>query len=310
MKRISARTGKMQNFKELLNFAKSKGKKACVVVKAEDEPVLEGINLALNQGLLSKVFLVGVREAITGLSKKVNLNLKNTEIIDIADEQECLKTALSIVKEEGDFLMKGMLPTSTFLKGILDKEYGLRTGKILSHIAVLEVSGYHKLLFMSDGGMNPKLELKTRVDIINNGIWLMNRLGIKNPKIALVAASEAVHPDMPETVDAIKIVEMNKKGEIPDAIIEGPFGFDVAISKEAAMHKKIKSEIAGDVDFILMPNISAGNIWAKGLIYFAGAKAAGIVVGATKPVVLLSRADDAETKLNSIALGVAVSGNY
>ncbi|MEO0124377.1 MAG: phosphate acyltransferase [candidate division WOR-3 bacterium] len=297
----------MRNFSELLDFAKNKGKKVCVVVKAEDEPVLEGINLAIKQGLLAYVYLLGARETIKELCKKVEFDLKNTEIIDITEEQECLKTALSIVKEKGDFLMKGMISTSTFLKGVLDKEYGLRTGKVLSHIAVLEIPGYHKLLFMSDGGMNPKLELKTRVDIINNALWLMNGLGIQKPKIALVAASEAVHPDMPETVDATKIVEMNKNGEFPNAIIEGPFGFDVAVSKEAAAHKKIKSEISGDVDFILMPNISAGNIWAKGLIYFARAKAAGIVAGASKPVVLLSRADDAETKLNSIALGVAVS---
>jgi len=308
LKRILEKIGSMQNFAELLKFAKKKGKKVCVVVKAEDEPVLEGINLARKQGLLEYVYLTGAQEAIKGLIKKVNLDLKNAEIIDITDEQECLKTGLSIVRQKGDFLMKGMISTSTFLKGVLDKDYGLRTGKILSHIAVLEIPGYHKLLFMSDGGMNTKLDLKTRIDIINNAIWLMNGLGISKPKIALVAASEAIHPDMPETVDAVEIVKMNKNGEIKDAIIEGPFGFDVAVSKEAAGHKKIKSDISGDVDFILMPNISAGNIWAKGLIYFAKAKAAGVVAGASKPVVLLSRADDAETKLNSIALGVAVSG--
>ncbi len=297
----------MKSFQELRDFAKSKGRKVCVVVKAEDEPVLEGINLAIEQNLLKHTYLVGNKSAITELSSKIKLNQKTVEIIDINDEQEALRIGISMVKENGDFVMKGMISTSTFLKGVLDKEYGLRTGKILSHIAVLEIPGYHKLLFMSDGGMNPKLELKTRVDIINNAIWLMNGLGIKKPKIALVAASEVVHPDMPETVDAQKIVEMNKRGEIKDAMIEGPFGFDVAVSRQAADHKKIKSEIAGDTDFILMPNISAGNIWAKGLMYFAKAKAAGIVAGASKPVVLLSRADDAETKLNSIALGVAVA---
>jgi len=307
LKRILEKIGSMQNFAELLDFAKKKGKKVCVVVKAEDEPVLEGIKLAINNGLLEKAYLVGDKRTIVECGNRVDLNLKYIEIIDIPEEQEALKTGLSIVKERGDFLMKGMLPTSTFLKGVLDKEYGLRTGKILSHIAVLEIPGYYKLLFMSDGGMNPKLDLTTRIDIINNAIWLMNGLGISIPKIALVAASEAVHPDMPETVDAVEIVKMNKNGEIKNAIIEGPFGFDVAVSKEAADHKKIKSEISGDVDFLLMPNISAGNIWAKGLIYFAKAKAAGIVAGASKPVVLLSRADDAETKLNSIALGVAVS---
>ncbi len=296
----------MKNFEELLGFSKKRGRKNCVVVKAEDETVLEGVNLALNQRLIS-AYLVGEKKAIEECGKKMSLNLDGVEIIDIGGEEAALKKAISIVREKGDFLMKGMISTSAFLKGVLDREYGLRTGKILSHIAVIHIPGYHKLMLMSDGGMNPKLDLKTRIDIIHNGIWLMNNLGINNPKIALIAASETVHPDMPETVDAQRIVEMNKNGEIKNAIIEGPFGFDVAVSKEAAEHKKIISEIAGDVDFILMPNISAGNIWAKGLIYFAGARAAGIVAGARKPVVMLSRADDAETKLNSIALGVAVS---
>uniref|UniRef100_A0A7C4X923 Phosphate butyryltransferase n=1 Tax=candidate division WOR-3 bacterium TaxID=2052148 RepID=A0A7C4X923_UNCW3 len=296
----------MKNFKELLNFAKKKGKKRCVIVKAEDETVLEGISRALNEKLIS-AHLIGDKKAIEECSKKVNLDLKEVEIIDIRNVQEALKTGLAIVKEKGDFIMKGMISTSDFLRGILDKDYGLRTGKILSHIAVLEIPGYHKLIFMSDGGMNPKLDLQTRIDIINNGIELMDALGIKRPKIALVAASESVHPDMPETEDAVKIVEMNRQGKFQNALIDGPFGFDVAISEQAARHKKLKSEIAGDVDFLLMPNISAGNIWAKGLIYFAKAKAAGIVMGADKPVVMLSRADDAETKLNSIALGVAVA---
>ncbi len=296
----------MRNFKDLLEFAKRRGRKSCVVIKAEDETVLEGISLALAQNLVS-VSLIGEKRAIEEKSKRAGLNLRDIEIIDIPDEDEALRVGISIVKERGDFLMKGMISTATFLKGVLDREYGLRTAKVLSHIAVLQIPGYHKLLFMSDGGMNPKLDLQIRVEIIKNGIQLMNALGIKKPKIALVSASETVHPDMPETVDATKIIEMNKNGEIPCGIIEGPFGFDVAVSKEAAEHKKIKSGIAGDVDFILMPNISAGNIWAKGLIYFAKAKAAGIVVGAQKPVVMLSRADAAETKLNSIALGVAVA---
>lgn len=296
----------MKNFKDLLTFVKAKGKKNCVVVKAEDATVLEGVKLALNNRLIS-AYLVGEKKAIEECSKKVKLDLKEVEIIDIDDELAALKKGITMVKEKGDFLMKGMLSTSSFLKGVLDKDYGLRTGKMLSHIAVLEIPRYHKLIFMSDGGMNPKLDLKTRIDIINNGIFLMNALGIKNPKIALVAASESVHPDMPETIDATKIVEMSKNGEFKEAIIEGPFGFDVAVSRESAEHKKIKSNIAGDVDFLLMPNIAAGNIWAKGLIYFAGAKAAGIVTGASRPVVMLSRADEAEAKLNSIALGVAVS---
>ncbi|HEX7320818.1 MAG TPA: phosphate acyltransferase [bacterium] len=296
----------MKNFKELIEIAKRKGKKECVVVKAEDETVLEGVKMAYELGLITPL-LIGSKNAITECSKKAGLDITGIAVNDLADEKEAVKAGAAAVKQKNGFLMKGMLSTSAFLKGVLDKEHGLRAGKILSHIAVFEIPSYHKLLFMSDGGMNPKIDLNIRIDIINNAVFVLKALGITRPKIALVAASETVNPDMPETGDAVTIVEMSKKGEIADAVIEGPFGFDVAVSKEAARHKKMKSEIAGDADFILMPNISAANIWAKGLMYFAKTKGAGIVAGAAKPVVMLSRADDAEAKLNSIALGVAVS---
>jgi phosphate butyryltransferase len=299
----------MKNFKELRDFAVRQGRKDCIVVKAEDETVLEGVRRAQELDIINPI-LIGHKNEIVASAEKGGLDLQDIEIIDIADEKEAIKKGVSIVQVKGDFLMKGLLSTSSFLKGILDKDFGLRTGKILSHIAVLEMPGYHKLLFMSDGGMNPKLDLKVRLDIIANGIHLLRSLGISRPKIGLIAASETVNPDMPETTDAQAIVNMHKKGDIRDAVIEGPFGFDVAVSREAAEHKKIKSEIAGDVDFILMPNISAANIWAKGLMYFAGAKGAGIVAGAQRPVVMLSRADDSEAKLNSIALGVAVSKSH
>lgn len=296
----------MKNFTELIEFAKKKAPKRCVVLCADDETVLAGVRMAQELNLVSPV-LVGNRDDILECAKSVNLHMENVEIHDAKDENEAIAQSISIVKEQGDFLMKGMLSTAAFLKGVLNKEWGLRTGKILSHIAVLEIPGYHKLIFMSDGGMNPKLDLKIRVDIITNAIETMRALGIEQPKIGMIAASEAVNPDMPETTDAAKIVEMYKRGDIKNGIIEGPYGFDVAVSKKAAEHKRIKSNIAGDVDFLLMPNISTANIWAKGLIYFAKAKAAGMVVGAAKPVIMLSRADEPVTKLNSIALGVAIS---
>ena len=296
----------MKNFSELIEHAKKKAPRRCVVVCAEDETVLEGIRRAQELKLVSPV-LVGNKDNILQCAKNVKLDERKIEIHDVQDENEAIMKSVSIVKEQGDFLMKGMLSTSAFLKGILNKEWGLRTGKILSHIAVLEIPGYHKLIFMSDGGMNPKLDLKIRIDIIRNAIETLRALGITKPKIGLIAASEAVNPDMPETTDAVAIVDMYQKGEIKNGIIEGPFGFDVAISKEAADHKRIDSEIAGDVDFLLMPNIATANIWAKGLIFFSHAKAAGMVAGAAKPVIMLSRADKPETKLHSIALGVAIS---
>ena len=296
----------MKSFNELIDTAKRNGKKRCVVIMAQDSTVLEGIKLAQELDLIYPV-LVGDQTSIKEHGETVNLDLDNVEIHHAAEENEVLEKGIELVKEKGDFLMKGMVPTSAFLKGVLNRDWGLRTGKILSHIAVLEIPKYAKLIFMSDGGMNPKLDLNIRLDIINNAIETLRILGIEEPKIGLIAASETIHPDMPETIDAAEIVKLYKKGEIKNCIIEGPFGFDVPISKKAAEHKKIQSKIAGEVDFLLMPSISAANIWAKGLIFFANTKAAGMVAGAAKPVIMLSRADKPETKLNSIALGVALS---
>ncbi|UCC11028.1 MAG: phosphate butyryltransferase [candidate division WOR-3 bacterium] len=296
----------MRSFKDIITLAKKKNKKRCIVVMAEDSTVLEGVKLAENIGIVIPV-LVGNKTEIVQCAERINFDLARAEIHDARDAAATMELAVKIVRDQGDFLMKGMISSSQFLKGILDKKYGLRTGNILSHVAVLEVPAYHKLIFMSDGGMNPRLDLASRVGIIKNATIILRKIGLSNPKIAIIAASETIHPDMPETTDAVKIVEMNKNREIPDCIIEGPFGFDVAVSREAAVHKNITSKIAGDVDFLLMPSISAANIWAKGLILFAGAQAAGTIAGAARPVVMLSRADTPATKLNSIALGVILS---
>ncbi|KPK63688.1 hypothetical protein AMJ83_05660 [candidate division WOR_3 bacterium SM23_42] len=298
----------MKSFEKLIASAKRKGKKRCVVVCAEDDALLEGIRLSHDLGLIVPV-LVGDRAKITEIAKTVQLDATKCDIHDEPDEGKALIKAISVVKERGDFLMKGMLSSSAFLKGVLNKDWGLRSEKILSHIAAFEIPDYHKLLFMSDGGMNPKLNLATRIEIVKNAVQALRTMGIRQPKIGLVAASETINPDMPETVDAVKIVEMNRAGQIGGCTIDGPFGFDVAVSRKAAAIKKIESPVAGDVDFILMPSISTANIWAKGLMYFAHTKAAGMVVGAQRPIIMLSRADDPATKLNSIALGVVISRN-
>jgi phosphate butyryltransferase len=296
----------MRSFREIIDLAKQKPRKKCVVAMAEDSTVLEGVKLAQDIGIITPV-LVGQKNAIVECAERANFDLADAVIHDTRDEADAIQQAVTLVRDHGDFLMKGMISSSSFLKGVLDKKWGLRTGNILSHIAVLEIPGYHKLIFMSDGGMNPRLDLATRVNIIRNAVTILRTIGIKNPKIALVAASETVHPDMPETTDAQTIVQMYKNKEITDCIIEGPFGFDVAVSPAAATHKQIQSQITGDVDFILMPSISTANIWAKGLILFAGAQAAGTIAGAARPIIMLSRADTPATKLNSIALGVIVS---
>jgi phosphate butyryltransferase len=194
--------------------------------------------------------------------------------------------------------------TSTFLKAVLDKEAGLRTGRLLSHVAIMEMPGYHKIFFLTDGGMCVKPDLSAKIDIINNAVDVAHKLGIEMPKVAVLAAVEVINPEMPETADAAELSKMAERGQIKGCLVDGPLALDLAVSEEAARHKKVKSPVAGDADILVVPEIAAGNILAKGFIYMGNARAAGLIAGAAKPVVMLSRADSKEQKLNSIALGV------
>jgi phosphate butyryltransferase len=212
-----------------------------------------------------------------------------------------------MVKEgKAEMLMKGKVDTSSLLKAVLDKETGLRTGAFLSHVAVVEVKAYPKLMLVTDGGMNIKPDIKQKADIIRNAVEVAKRLGIERPKVACLSAVELVNPDMPETIDAAGLVKMAERGDIKDVIIDGPIAFDVAVDVEAGRMKGIISPVAGGTDIFLVPDIASGNILVKSLIYLAGAKVGGVVVGAGAPIVLLSRSDSAEMKLCSMALGAAI----
>jgi len=193
--------------------------------------------------------------------------------------------------------------TSTLLKAVLDKEKGLKSRGLLSHIAVVQTKRYPKLMLITDGGMNIKPDVIKKVEIIMNAVSVAKKLGIGRPKVACLAAVETVSSDMPETIDASVITKMSEAGDIKDAIVDGPIAFDVAIDIKSAEIKAVKSPVAGDTDIFLVPDIASGNILVKSLIYLAEAKVGGIVVGGGAPIVLLSRSDSAETKLYSIALG-------
>jgi len=216
--------------------------------------------------------------------------------------------AVRLVREEkGEILMKGFVSTSSLLRGVIDKKRGLRTGRTLSHVAVVEARNYPKLLLITDGGMNIKPDLNTKIDLIKNGIDLAQRLRIENPKVAVLGAIEIVNPEMPETLDAAHLSKMAERGQIRGAIVDGPLALDLAVSPEAIRHKKVKSSVAGEADILLVPDIACGNIFVKALIYLGQAKVAGVIMGASSPIVLLSRADTKETKLHSLALGVLCS---
>lgn len=295
------------NFKEILDTAKSRGKYVISVAVAQDKDVIEAVKAAKEAGLASAIF-VGDIKLIEDILKTVGLN-KGYEIIHEPDEEKAALKAVSLVKNgQAHILMKGLINSSTFLKAVLHRDEGLRTGRLLSHLGVFEIPSWKRLLYLSDGGINIAPTLNEKKDILINALLTLNMMGLENPNVAILAANEQVNSKMPATVDAWELAEMSKSGQFPHGIVEGPIALDVAVNPDAARHKGIKSQIAGKTDLFLVPNIETGNVLGKALIYFAGAKMAGLVLGATNPIVLTSRAESAEGKLNSIALACLAYG--
>ncbi len=295
-----------KNFAEMIAMTKARGTRRCVVACAEDIPTIEALNDAKKEGIATGI-LFGRKSVIIKMLDGLNIAENEFEIVDCVNEKDSIEKAVSEVAKNGDFLMKGQVTTSGFLKGVLDEKLGLRGERLLSHVALLEPALYHKILFVSDGGINVELDLKKKIDIIRNIISLVKFLGLEHPKIALLSAIERVNLSMQETLDWAVITRMGEQGEFGEVVIEGPLALDVAFSPYAAKVKKVNSNISGDVDILIVPSIATGNILGKGLQYLGGAKICGIIVGAKKPVVMLSRADTKETKLYSLALGNLVS---
>lgn len=297
----------MKNFNEIIEKAKKKTKLKISVAFAHDEDVLKAINNAINENICSAI-LVGDKEKIIDISNKIKFNLDNIEIVDEKDPSMAARRAVELVSSgQASIVMKGLIDTSVVLKAVLDKEIGLRTGNILSHAAVFEIEKYHKLLLIADAAMNISPTVEEKKQIIENSIKLAHALDIKEPKVAIVCAKEKVDNKMQATVDAQTLVKMYSDGLIEKCVIEGPFGLDNAISKEAASHKGVSGVVAGNADLLIMPNIEAGNVLYKSLTYFSNSENAGIILGAKAPIVLTSRADSDKTKLNSIALAVLCS---
>lgn len=294
-------------FEKILNQVKA-APKVVAVAAAHDIEVLEAVITAKNQGIAIPV-LVGDKKKIFEIAEKISADLSGIEIVDKADNMEAALYASRLVKDgNADYLMKGFLQTAELLKAVLDKENGLRSGNLISHISIVESPNYDRLLFYTDCGMVMYPDLKQKIELINNSVLLAKSLGVSVPKVAVMGAMELVNPDMPATLDAAILSQMNRRGQIKGCVVDGPLGFDLAVSQEAAEHKGVKgSEVAGFADIILVPNIDAGNGIYKSATKLAHCQSAGVIVGASAPIVLTSRADTAESKIFSIACASMLS---
>lgn len=297
----------IKSLAELVTKAREYGPLSLAVAAAADEEVLLAVKEARKLGIATPL-LVGDEQKIRELATKIDFDLTDVSLYHEPQTVSCARRAVELVSSgQAQLLMKGLMSTADILRAVLDKEIGLRTGRILSHVMIYELPSYNRLFFLTDGGMNMFPDLKQKADIVTNAVEVAHALGIAEPKVAALAAVEVVNPDMPATLDAAALVQMGARGQIKGCIIDGPLALDNAISAEAAAHKGITSPVAGQADILLVPTIEAGNLLGKAMTYFGHGKSAGIVVGTKAPVVLVSRADPHETKLQSIALGVVAA---
>lgn len=290
---------------DIFNELKSCDKKAVLsVAAAHDEEVLLAVRDACDMNII-KAILIGKEDKIRKIASEINFDLSDVEIINESDLKLCAEKAVKLVSSgKADYVMKGLLDTSIILKEVLNKEYGLRTDSLLSHVMIYEVPSYHKLLILTDGGMNIDPDVSQKKKIADNAIKAAKSLGIDTVKVACLAAKEKVNTKMQATLDADELKSMCKDGMFGNGVVvEGPIAFDLAVSKEACKIKGYESEVGGDADILLVPTIETGNGIGKALTYMANAKSAGIIMGAKAPIVLVSRADTHESKLYSIAYG-------
>jgi phosphate butyryltransferase len=297
----------LKKLSDLDKLALKKGKKKVAVAVAHDEHCLEAVCAVMKKGIIDAI-LIGSEVRIKKIAETLKLNLKGAKIINEENDVQAVRLAVRLVRnKEADILMKGNVPSATFLKGVLDKEQGLRKSEVLCHFAMFEVPTYHKLIALSDAAMVIAPDMKTKIAILNNCVGFMNQLGYAKPKVAILGAVEMVNEQMPATLEAAMIAKMNQRGQIRNCIIDGPLAYDNAVSAESAKHKGIVSEVAGDADMLLAPDIEAGNILYKCYGFSANAKLAAVILGAAAPIVLTSRSDTEEAKQASIIMAAAVN---
>ncbi len=293
----------IKNFEYFFDIVRAyKVKRRLVLAAAEDENALKSVKVAYQEGIIEPI-LVGNKQQIKEIADKIQFDLESFELISQNDPIKSAQEAVKIVRDgNADILMKGFIQTADYLRVILNKEDGIREADVLSHISFFEIPAYHKVLAVSDVALIVAPSLDDKVVMIKNGVNLFHHLKVENPKVAILAAVETVNPKMPACIDAAMLTMMNKRNQITGCVIDGPLAFDNAISKESAEHKKIVSDVAGDADLLITPNIEVGNTLYKSFTYFGGGTVAAVVLGAKVPAILTSRSDTERSKLASILL--------
>lgn len=298
----------IRNFKELYKKAQEQETKIVAVAQAADDDVLKALREATDQNIV-KPLLYGDQKKITDTASKAGISLENMEIIHIEDPSKIAIEAVRAVKEgRAHIFMKGLISTKDFLRALLNKENGIPSGNLISHVAVISSNKYDRLIFLTDAAMNIAPDLQEKIGIINNTVKCARKLGIECPKVAAVCAVEAVNTKMPATLDAAILAKMSDRNQFKNCIVDGPFGLDNAVNSHAAEHKGISGPVAGKADIVLTPDIEAGNVLYKTISFFSDAQIAAVILGATAPVVLTSRADSSITKLYSLCLGAVLAG--
>ena len=291
----------MKHFDELLKHIEDYPIRKVVVAAAQDPYVIQAVAEAGEKSIAESI-LVGDETEIRSIADSAEISLEGMHVIDEVDPVRAVSVAVQIVSSgEADILMKGYIHTDDFLRGVLNREYGLRTGSIMSHVFIAEISDMNRLLFITDGAMNVNPDLEQKAAILLNAVHLANIFGVSNPKVAVLAAVELVNPAMPATVEAACLAKMAERNQyVPSCTVEGPLAMDNAVSLIAAKHKKISGPVAGQADILLVPSIESGNMLVKSIVYLGAHRLMGLLVGAKAPVVLTSRADTTESKLLSI----------
>lgn len=297
----------IRSFSEVFSAVQAEQPRRIAVAAAADADVLSAVKLALEKRL-GAFTLVGDESGIRRISAEVGLDVSKVEVVHEPIAPVAAQRAVAMVSAgQAHLLMKGLVSTADLLRAVLDKERGLRTGRLLSHVGLVQSDRYDRLFYLTDGGMNIAPTLPQKVDILLNAVEMAHLLGNEQPKVACLSAVEVVNPEMQATLDAAALAMMFQRGQLKGCLVDGPLALNNAVSEEAARHIGLKSPVAGAADILLVPEIVAGNVLYKTMVCFGHTQSAGVIVGARAPIILTSRADTWEAKLNSIAVAVLMA---